>query len=132
MRVFLDTNVWLAAFRARGLCADLLEWLLDHETLLTSQSVIAEVQDKLAEKFGLSQPTIRAIGDFLEQHCEVVVAPDDWHLDFDDPDDIPILGAALAGRAEVFVTGDRALIALAHVEGMRILSPRAYWNAYVA
>lgn len=132
MRVFLDTNVWLAAFRARGLCADLLEWLLEHETLLTSRVVIGEVKKTLADKFGVSGPIIHAIENFLEEYCEKVDPVSDWRIPCDDPDDIPILSATLAGEADVFITGDSAFLALAQVEVMSILSPREHWNKYVA
>jgi predicted nucleic acid-binding protein len=46
-----------------------------------------------------------------------------------DDDDARVLGQAIAGAADVFVTGDAAIQRLAKVERMRILSPRAFWNS---
>jgi predicted nucleic acid-binding protein len=45
-----------------------------------------------------------------------------------DRSDIEILGSALACGAELFVTGDKELQALRCVEGLAILSPRAFWQ----
>jgi putative PIN family toxin of toxin-antitoxin system len=131
MRVFLDTNVWLAALRARGLCSELLEWLLEHETILTSQSVIDEVKEKPADKFMLSSPVVRDAENFLRQHCERVDSTRGLDVDVDDPDDIPILAAALAGQADVFITGDKGILEFPQIEAMRVLTPRAFWNTYV-
>ncbi|MBA3967865.1 MAG: hypothetical protein H0X47_19230 [Nitrospirales bacterium] len=41
-------------------------------------------------------------------------------------DDLPILSCAMEGHAEVFVTGDKELLALVHIEAIQILLPRAY------
>lgn len=46
-----------------------------------------------------------------------------------DPDDALVLGEALGGRAESFVTGDKALQELGAIEGLRILSRRQLWVA---
>ncbi len=44
--------------------------------------------------------------------------------DFPDPDDIPIVAAAIQAGIDIFVTGDQALLALGCVEKMPIVSPR--------
>ncbi len=46
-----------------------------------------------------------------------------------DPDDALVLGEALGGRAEMFVTGNAALRQLVTVEGLTIVSPRQFWEA---
>jgi uncharacterized protein len=40
LRVFLDTNVLVSAFAARGLCADLFELVLLQHELILSRSVL--------------------------------------------------------------------------------------------
>jgi len=45
-----------------------------------------------------------------------------------DPDDARVLGEALAGQAELFVTGDAALHRLATIGGLRSVSPRQFWE----
>ena len=45
-----------------------------------------------------------------------------------DPEAIPIPACALSGRADVFVTGDKALFDLGAVRTMPILWPRQMWQ----
>jgi predicted nucleic acid-binding protein len=45
-----------------------------------------------------------------------------------DPDDALVLGEARAGAADVFVTGDAAVLAIPAIGGMKILSPRRFWD----
>ncbi len=43
MRVFLDTNVLVSAFAARGICADLLELVLLEHDLIIGRHVLGEL-----------------------------------------------------------------------------------------
>ena len=42
-------------------------------------------------------------------------------------DDAVVLGEALAGGADVFVTGDAKVLALTAIEQMPIKTPRQFW-----
>ena len=45
-----------------------------------------------------------------------------------DADDLPVLGAVLAAKADCLVTGDNDLLVLREFSGCPILSPREYWQ----
>jgi hypothetical protein len=45
-----------------------------------------------------------------------------------DADDALVLSEALAGGAEVFITGDAALVASGEIAGVPIVSPRQFWE----
>jgi predicted nucleic acid-binding protein len=45
-----------------------------------------------------------------------------------DDDDARIIEEAIAGQADVFVTGDAAIQRLGDVGQMRMLSSRAFWD----
>jgi predicted nucleic acid-binding protein len=46
-----------------------------------------------------------------------------------DKDDQWVLASALAAKADVFVTGDKDLLDVAHeVSGLTITDPRGFWN----
>jgi len=49
-----------------------------------------------------------------------------------DADDALVLAEALAGQAEMFVTGDAALLKLAAIESLKLVSPRQFWEALQA
>ena len=46
-----------------------------------------------------------------------------------DPEDLPILGTAVAGRAERLVTGDQDLLVLGAFRGCVIQTPRDFWQS---
>ena len=50
MRVFLDTNVLVSAYAARGLCADLLRLVLGEHALLTGAVNLVELRRVLTER----------------------------------------------------------------------------------
>lgn len=48
-----------------------------------------------------------------------------------DPNDLPVLGTAIAGGAQVLVTGDKDLLVLNKFQGILILSPRGFYDRFV-
>lgn len=128
MRLFLDSNVWISALATRGVCADLVREALRRAGLdveiLSSAQVRAEVSRVLAGKFGVPRGELAAACEPLCYTHEVDAGPWQPPPGFPDPDDVPILAAALAAQADLFVTGDRELLALGTVEGLAIVDPR--------
>ena len=51
MKLVLDTNVLIAAFIARGVCADLLEHCVLSHTIVASDDIFAELRTHLVGKF---------------------------------------------------------------------------------
>ncbi|MCX6842641.1 MAG: putative toxin-antitoxin system toxin component, PIN family [candidate division WOR-3 bacterium] len=128
MRVFVDTNVLVAAVATRGLCADVLRTVLASHELVVSQQVLDEVSRVLRLKLGIGPGPAADFVRLLREDADVAPAAELTDIVLNDRDDLPILGAAIAARAEVFVTGDRELVELGNVEGMRVVSPRQFWE----
>ena len=128
MRVFLDTNVLVAAVATRGLCADVFRAVLASHELVVSQQVLDEARRVLRVKLGVSPGPVADFIRLLDQEAEVAPPARVPGIELKDRDDLPILGAAVAARAEVLVTGDRELVELGHVEGMRVVTPRQFWE----
>ncbi len=128
MRVFLDTNVLAAAFATRGLCADLVRYVLAEHQLITGDVVLDELREVLARRFKLPAGTIRDILDLL-QGQEVVAKPKKpASMPVRDADDAWILASAIDGGSDVLVTGDRDLLDIADAAPLPILSPRGFWE----
>lgn len=128
MRVFLDTNVLVSAFATRGLCADVVRVVLAEHQLITGDVVLAELRDVLHRRIKLPAATIADILALLRAQ-EVVPKPSKpSDVPVRDPDDRWILASAVAGQADVLVTGDDDLLAVAKDATIPILDPRGFWS----
>jgi putative PIN family toxin of toxin-antitoxin system len=129
VKVFLDTNVLVSAFATRGLSADLLELVLIEHDLITGRNVLRELERVLRSKIKLHAVRCAEIVDFVALEATTVVEKAIAVDCAADEDDRLILGEAIAGAAEAFVTGDAAVATLGKVDSMRILTPRQLWEA---
>jgi putative PIN family toxin of toxin-antitoxin system len=132
LRVFLDTNVLVSDFASRGLCAELFEVVLLQHELILGRSVLRELEKALQEKLKLPVPDSAAIGIFVADQATQLVESSRPVSAAVDEDDAVVLGDAIAGHAEVFVTGDATVLALGQVGELRIVSPRAFWEVLQA
>ncbi len=128
MRVFLDTNVLVAAFATRGLCADVMRVVLAEHELITGEVVLRELRKALGRRIKLPPAANEDILALLREQ-EVVPKPrTPSEAPVRDPDDRWILASAMVGRADVLVTGDRDLLDVADKAPLPILAPRAFWD----
>lgn len=95
--------------------------------LLVSEMVLTEFSRTLTVKFKVPpEKTLQAVTG-IRQLAEVVSQGGPLATPIPDPDDAPIVASALAAGADLFVTGDKALLDLGAVAGMTIASPRECW-----
>lgn len=128
MRVCLDTNVLVAALATRGLAADVLRLILAEHELLVPEVVLTELQRVLAKKLKLPSTQIDAFETFLREH-EVLPKPARLlELAIRDRADAWVLASAVAGEADVLVTGDQDLLVLGARAPLPVLDPRGFWN----
>lgn len=128
MKVFLDTNALASALATRGLCAELFESVLTGHELLTSRELLAELRRVLTAKLRIPAGTADAFVTLVAANAISLTTPAEFPAGIPDPDDAPLIAAALAGGAECFVTGDKALLDLGSVAGMAVISPRRFWE----
>jgi uncharacterized protein len=128
VRVVLDTNVLLAAFGTRGLCEALLDVCLEAHELVLSQYILDELREHLVGKFKVPKGQAAAIVRFLRAQAQMVDPVEVPASTVADADDLPVLGTAIAARADCLVTGDLELQKLKRLQGIRILSPRAFYD----
>lgn len=128
MRVFLDTNVLVSAFTARGLCADLFRTVVAKHELLTGAVNLVELRRVLADRFHASPHQLDLVERQLEHHTIVPRPTVPSTLAIRDPDDAWVLASALVGGAQLLVTGDQDLLAVASQTTIPILTPRAAWE----
>ncbi|MFM9995602.1 MAG: putative toxin-antitoxin system toxin component, PIN family [Phycisphaerales bacterium] len=124
----LDTNVLFAGAATRGLCEALVGVCLQGHTIVLSEHILAELRGHLTTKLKMPGEQARRYEELLREEAEIVEPIAPAGVACPDPDDIPVLGTAVAGRAGALVTGDAALLAMKKVEGIPILSPREFYD----
>ena len=128
MRVVLDTNVIVAAFATRGLCAEVFEVCIDGHILVASELILAEISSTLLKKVKLPRLIIRDVIDYLRDTAEIV-DPDTINSSVcRDKDDLAVIGTATKGNASCIVTGDADLLSLKNYLGIDIITPREFWE----
>lgn len=129
MKIVLDTNVVVAAFASRGLCEAVFELCLDSHDIVVSKHLLREIHGVLVKRMRLSKKEADGIIGFLQGNAILVqpvkLPPDACR----DPDDVPILGLALAAGADCIITGDKDLLVLKRFRSIPILTPRDFSRA---
>ncbi len=129
MKVFLDTNVLVSAFATRGLSADVLRAVLVEHELLCGEVVLNELRRVLLEKIGVPEARIDDIEALIRRYHIEAVPERIYQLGLSDRSDEWVVASAIDAGADVFVTGDRELLEAARaIPGIRVLSPRAFWE----
>lgn len=123
MRVVFDTNVFVSALTLpTGSAARALDRVV-HEghRLFVSRPLVDEVLGVLARKFSRDREELARVAVFLHEIGDVV-RPRRRIRALPDPDDDRILECAVAARADVLVTGDKAMLRLRSYGSVRIVS----------
>jgi uncharacterized protein len=129
VRVVLDSSVLIAAHVTRaGTCAELYEEVLQHHDLVLSRHILDEVARKLRMKFLIGEPLINKALAAMTRAAEIVEPSHVAREACRDPDDLPVLGTAAAGRAELLVTVDNDLLDLGSFEAAAIIRPGEFWK----
>lgn len=128
MRLLLDTNVLVAALVARGTCSDLLEHCVRHHVVISSRPLLDELRGVLSEKFLQRGIDVRAAVRLFEDTFTLVVPGALESPVCRDRDDDIVLATACAGECTAIVTGDQDLLILDPFQGIRVLTPSAFWK----
>jgi putative PIN family toxin of toxin-antitoxin system len=124
-RVTVDTNVLISALVFQGLPGEFLALALAGSIqLITSPALLDELDEKLRFKFLWSSVKASQARNELEILCDVISAIRHLTVIADDPDDDRVLECAIAGSADVIISGDRHLLDLRSFQGIQILTVR--------
>jgi putative PIN family toxin of toxin-antitoxin system len=123
-RAVLDTNTWVSGLGWGGPPGEVVEAALAGRfDIVTSPALLDELRRVLA------YPKLAAIFDDVDEIVGLialashVVRPVLTRDLARDPDDNRVLEAAIAGNADVIITGDADLLDLQVVQGVRIVTP---------
>ncbi|MBW2370165.1 MAG: putative toxin-antitoxin system toxin component, PIN family [Deltaproteobacteria bacterium] len=90
-----------------------------------------EVSRVLKTKFGAGSDMVETVILLLKQDTILSQPSETLDLPIHDKDDLVILASALAGKADVLVTGDKELLALGSLKALEIITPRQFWEKIV-
>ena len=128
MKIFLDTNVLVSAYTTRGICADLLRYILAEHELLTGEVNLLELRRVLKDRFQASVEIIETIEAELRDETIVPKPAKPSPIPIRDPDDRWVLASAVDGQADLLVTGDQDILTIAVQAPIAIVDPRGCWD----
>ena len=129
MKIVLDSSVLIAASISRaGVCAELLDDVLTHHDWIISDFIVNEVAGKLVEKFTFPKREVAELCRFLKNTARLVEPAELDPRACRGPKDIPVLGTAVAARADLLISVDKDLLALGSFQGIHIVKPGEFWK----
>jgi putative PIN family toxin of toxin-antitoxin system len=133
LRIVVDTNVFISGVFFSGVPYKILDaWRRGKVELLLSPEIFEEYREtgvELAAEF----PEID-LGPWIELiavEATLVEAPPLPKQVCTDPDDDKFLACAVAGKARIVVTGDKALLRASGYRGVTVLTPREFVDRYL-
>jgi putative PIN family toxin of toxin-antitoxin system len=129
MKVFFDTNVYVAEALLGDAAARMLEatsrasW-----RIFISPYVLDEIERVMVERLDSSRRFALLTRKRARRRAILVEPAPSRHRVPGDPNDSPILQAALAAGADFLVTNDTVLLSLSPYEGLRIHSMSDYYR----
>jgi predicted nucleic acid-binding protein len=118
----------MAGVATHGICEGLLAVCHRDHVVVLSERILSEFAEHYIGKFKATAQQAMLVADAFRRHAEIVVPAGVVPDAFADADDLPVLGTAVAGRADCLVTGDRELLELGAHQGIPILSPRDFYD----
>lgn len=123
IKAVFDSNIFVSAVTFPGGKAEaaVLAAVEGRAQLFISKPIIHEVLDVLARKFDRDAEELAHLSVFLSELATLVQPRGRISVLKDEPDN-RILECAVAARADVIVTGDKAMLQLGHHKDIRIVT----------
>jgi len=133
IKAVLDTNILVSGLISpRGSPAKIIDlWQEGNYILVTSKAILNEVRrvlncPKIFHNYHLSRKRIKEYLEGLSIFAEAVRPRKRVLVIKQDPQDNKFIEAALAGRADFLVSGDKHLLKLKEYQGMRIVTANTF------
>jgi putative PIN family toxin of toxin-antitoxin system len=131
LRLVIDTNIAVSALAWRGTPYQLLSAIrerLDSIHLMSSETLLVELAEVLSRPHlskrlaTIGQTPAQLLTDYVQ--AVELATPTEVRQVVRDPDDDHVIACALAGHADLIVSGDRDLLNLGAYQNIRIVTAR--------
>jgi uncharacterized protein len=127
-RVTLDTNVLVSALVFGGKPEQVYNLVLEKQIVaITSTILLAELLEILSKKFDFELLRIEQLEKVIKRHFKIVY-PSNTIKVVRDEDDNRVLEAAVAGKCQFIITGDKDLLDLKVYQGIKIMTADQFLN----
>ena len=129
-RVLLDANVIVSALVFGGKPGHILALLLEKKFCVISSPILfAEIEDVINKKFPLSSEDLRLFRKQTQKTFEIVNPKETISLLKDDSDN-RVLEAAVEGKCQYIITGDKELLSLGKFKGVKIVKVAEFLDIF--
>lgn len=131
MRVVIDTNVFVSSFFGGKPRRIVNLWKEGKITLCLSKPIMDEYMAVL-QRSGLDREDLRVLFDFFSKSLNIVFTArtPSIRVVADDPDDDKFIECAVALKAKVVITGDKALLSVGEHKGVGITTPSRFLEEF--
>jgi putative PIN family toxin of toxin-antitoxin system len=132
MKVVIDTNIFVSSFFGGNPRKIIDLWKKGNINLCLSKDILEEYVDVL-QRVGLKEEEeIEELLSLFAKGVNIVFTTRTPQIRVvkDDPDDDKFIECAVALKAEVIITGDRALRAISEYAGIKIITPQEFLKKF--
>ena len=132
IRVVIDTNVFVSSFFGGNPKKIIDLWKNEEVVLCLSKDILDEYIDVL-QRVGLKDESeLEDLLSFFAKGFNIVFTTSTAKINAvrDDPEDDKFIECAVALRAEVIITGDKALRTMGEYRGIKILTPHEFLKTH--
>lgn len=130
VKVTLDTNILISALGFGGKPREILQLILEDQiTAVISSTLLAEFEDVVTKKFPVLSYNFERINKKIKKKFTIVKPKESLHI-VKDEDDNRVLEAALEGKCDFIVTGDKELLTLNSFKGIKIVTADQFLTVF--
>ena len=132
IRVVIDTNIFVSSFFGGNPKKIIDLWKNEEITLCLSKDILDEYIDVL-QRVGLKDENeIEELLSFFAKGFNILFTTNVPQIKVvkDDPDDDKFIECAVALKADIIITGDKALITIGKYMGIKILTPQEFLKTH--
>lgn len=131
MKIVFDTNVIISSFLFPGFSTKVYNFCIKNYTVITSDWLIEELEEKLIDKFKIQEETIEEIISLLKHKISCIRPLNSLPNICRDEDDNHVLQISEYILADFIITGDKDLLILEQFNQTKIVSPRDFYNTFI-